>query len=93
MEYNTGMRKTDIKPSASCRVCGFRYENDYYPWGEDGNSPSYDICICCGAEFGFDDDTPENVSAYRKKWIDAGTPFHSPSQIPTGWLPDEHFNN
>lgn len=23
---------------------------DYNPWGDDGKTPTYDICPCCGVE-------------------------------------------
>lgn len=34
----------------NCRVCG--YYIDDLPWGKDGNCPTYEICPCCGDEFG-----------------------------------------
>ena len=43
------------------RVCG--YELAYFPWGENNDTPSYEICPCCGAEFGCDDYTPETINA------------------------------
>ena len=72
-----------------CRVCGLEY-TDYYPWGEDGQSATYDICVCCGCEFGYDDD--ENASgkgtfAYRQEWFDKGIPLNAPNSeyLPTYW--------
>jgi len=50
-----------------CRVCGF--ENETLIWGEDENTPSFDLCPCCGAEFGFDDPNIESVRKYRSFWI------------------------
>ncbi len=43
----------------NCRVCGL-YIDDL-PWGEDGNCPTYEICSCCGVEFGNEDYTVESV--------------------------------
>ena len=60
-----------------CRVCGFEYAN-YYPWGEDGNSASYDVCDCCGCEFGYDDDEGargKGVLVYRQEWFNKGAPL------------------
>lgn len=37
-----------------CRVCGLYL--GYQPWGEDGKTPSYEICPCCGVEFGYEYD-------------------------------------
>lgn len=32
----------------NCRVCGLYIED--FPWGDDGNCPTYEICPCCGAK-------------------------------------------
>ena len=71
----------------TCRVCGFHYDG-YYPWGEDGRTPTYDICVCCGAEFGFDDDihaSGKPIQSYRSKWINDGANFFTPSEQPENW--------
>lgn len=31
-----------------CRVCGLPLDED--PWGEDGKTPNYTICPCCGVD-------------------------------------------
>lgn len=36
-----------------CRVCGLYIEDE--PWGKDGSCPTYEICSCCGVEFGNED--------------------------------------
>jgi hypothetical protein len=51
-----------------CRICGLYYD-DYYPWGDDGDLPSFDICLCCGAEFGFNDYSEDEKIKYRIKWL------------------------
>lgn len=51
-----------------CKVCGFNYE-DFYPWGEDGKSASFEICDCCGVTFGYEDATEESILKYRKTWL------------------------
>ena len=51
-----------------CRVCGLYFEN-FFPWGENGQEPSYDICPCCGVEFGLGDENRNGVLYYRKWWI------------------------
>jgi hypothetical protein len=48
-----------------CRVCGLKYTEP--PWGEDGKTSTFNICICCGAEFGYHDFTIKGVKEYRKK--------------------------
>jgi hypothetical protein len=66
-----------------CRVCGKYYEDP--PWGEDGRSPSYIICWCCGVEFGYEDYTLESARAYRKQWIENGTEWWDKKQKPANW--------
>jgi len=78
-----------------CRVCGFCY-SDYYPWGEDGSTPTYDICVCCGCEFGFDDDEMacgKSIQAYRSTWINGGAIFFMPSERPENWNLEDHLKN
>ncbi|WP_243290957.1 hypothetical protein [Bacillus sp. FJAT-47783] len=67
-----------------CPVCG--YDGlDEAPYGKNFN-PSYDICVCCGFEYGYSEDhdvdlgyivTPNEMKKaafqlYRKKWIEDG---------------------
>lgn len=66
-----------------CRVCGLY--NDDFPWGEDGSSPSYNICPCCGVEFGYEDYTVESVKRYRMIWIRNGAIWFIPKEKPQGW--------
>lgn len=61
------------------------YDDGEPPWGEDGDEPSYDICLCCGAEFGFDDYTIELIRGYRQKWIDTGAKWAYPEFRPEDW--------
>ncbi|WP_407906848.1 hypothetical protein [Escherichia coli] len=42
-----------------CRVCGA--EQPEAPWGDDGETPTYDICNCCGVEFGYEDSTVQSI--------------------------------
>lgn len=64
------MRSDEI---AYCRVCGFDPEE--FPWGADGTEPSWEICPCCGVEYGYDDATIVGVARYRQSWLDAGAPW------------------
>jgi hypothetical protein len=80
----------------SCRICGFQYDADYYPWGIDNMTPTYDICVCCGGEFGFDDDIHacgKPIQAYRSKWINEGAKFGVPSKCPENWNLQEQLKN
>jgi len=78
-----------------CRICGFLYD-DYYPWGEDGNTPDYEHCAYCGAEFGFDDDIAacgKPIHVYRSKWISEGAKFFIASRCPENWSLEEQLKN
>ena len=49
-----------------CRVCGFRHCE--MPWGPNGQTPTYDICECCGVEFGYEDCNEGAIKAYIERW-------------------------
>lgn len=63
-----------------CRVCGV--PQDEPPWGDDGNSPSFNICPCCGCEFGYEDATPKAIQIHREKWLSTGAKWQEPKQKP-----------
>lgn len=74
----------------NCRVCGLFITN--LPWGENGNSPSYEICPCCGVEFGNEDYTINSTRQYRNKWVLKGGNWFFPSEKPQNWNIEEQFN-
>lgn len=55
-----------------CPACGNKSRNkDFRPYDNLGY-PSYDICSCCGIEYGFDcepDSTENDWKNYRERWI------------------------
>ncbi|MEY8346871.1 hypothetical protein AALF16_00900 [Bacillus cereus] len=59
-----------------CPVCGYDgLEEQAYD--EDGDS-SYEICFCCGFEYGFDDlDQGYSFEQYRQEWVEQGMCFSS----------------
>ena len=65
-----------------CPVCGYDGLNEP-PYDGDGN-PSYEICNCCGYEFGFD---KQNFDEYRLKWLSGGTKWFNPKAQPEYWTP------
>lgn len=67
-----------------CRVCGFDLGEDF-PWGPDGRTCSFNICPCCGVEFGYEDATPEGILKFRAEWFATGGLFRDKSQRPPGW--------
>lgn len=66
-----------------CRVCGLVHAEP--PWGDDGRTPLFEMCDCCGVEFGYQDSTPLGVARYRKKWLDAGGAWDNPKTRPPDW--------
>jgi hypothetical protein len=67
----------------ACRVCGLLQPGK--PWGDDGKSPTYDICVCCGVEFGLGDENLSGVHFYRNWWINKGRPWRLPHRKPENW--------
>jgi hypothetical protein len=57
-----------------CPVCG--YDGLDEPAFDDDGVPSFDICDCCGTQFGYDDATMPH-SVLREKWVAKGMPWHS----------------
>jgi hypothetical protein len=55
------------------------------PWGDDGKTPNFDICPCCGTEFGYEDATDAGVFAARKRWVERGYTWEYPHAKPEEW--------
>lgn len=73
----------DDSPLHYCRVCGLWFEDP--PWGEDGHSPDFTFCACCGVEFGYQDCKPEGARLFRKAWIEKGANWDEPKMRPANW--------
>jgi hypothetical protein len=82
------MRSDTLSP---CRVCGLLF--DEAPWGEDGKTPSFDICPCCGVEFGYEDATADGCRSYRIRWIAEGAIWWDESQRPEPWNLETQLQN
>jgi len=67
----------------NCRVCGFY--NKTLPWGEDEKSPTYEICPCCGVEFGNEDSEIESTKKYRQKWLEEGAIWFDKKERTEDW--------
>jgi len=67
-----------------CPVCGYD-DLQEAPYDRDGN-PSYEICRCCGYEFGYDDGS-ERVGfvEYRTKWVAGGATWFKETARPSDW--------
>ena len=77
--------------SYRCRVCGLARESK--PWGDDGNTPSFEICSCCGVEFGYQDCNAEYVKKYRKVWLERKNKWFCPKEMPIDWSLEEQMKN
>lgn len=82
-------KKTDFY----CRVCGLKQEKPEFFWGEDNKTPSYNICFCCGVEFGYEDDRLENIRKYRGRWLDLGGKWFESKKMPQNWNVKEQMKN
>jgi hypothetical protein len=72
-----------------CRVCGWPDPDP--PWGNDGATPSFNFCDCCGVEFGYGDATRIAVQRYRAGWLAAGGKWHRAGTEPAGWNTQEQI--
>jgi hypothetical protein len=76
----------------SCRVCGFHVPH-YSLWGEDGNTPSFDICPCCSVQIGHDDCDAESARLCRAQWFATGCAWVYPEDKPVNWDLAEQLKN
>lgn len=68
----------------SCPVCGWQGLRE--PPYDSTGYPSYEICRCCGFEYGFDDGANgDTFSSYHDKWIERGMPWRNPEVRPPNW--------
>ncbi len=74
-----------------CRVCGLRQDESI--WGADGRCPTYDICACCGCEFGYEDCDPAGVRRHRESWVASGHEWFLPAERPDGWRLEDQLAN
>lgn len=77
--------------SSRCRVCGLLQSAP--PWGANGNEPTFEICDCCGVEFGYEDSTPSSASRYRQAWLARGSPWFEPKERPANWSLGEQLRH
>jgi hypothetical protein len=75
----------------ACRVCG-KIQDDR-PWGEDGQCPTYDICDCCGTEFGYGDCTLKAIRASRERWLAKDAVWKHQEEKPANWSLEEQMRN
>jgi len=67
----------------NCRICGL--ELSKAPWGKNEDTPSFDICPCCGVEFGYEDITLSTICNFREQWLIKGAQWFRPKMKPDCW--------
>lgn len=60
------------------------------PYSETWGTASYEVCTCCGYEFGYDDDPGGgqgglSFAAYLRNWCNDGMNWLAPSARPQNW--------
>jgi hypothetical protein len=69
----------------TCPVCGYP-ELDEPPYDLLTGGPSFDICPCCGCEYGYDAPKPgRSQEDFLRFWIKQGAPWFSPDLKPSDW--------
>ena len=58
-----------------------------------GGGASYEICMSCNFEFGYDDDAMGlSYEQWRQRWINAGMPWNGVNILPpVNWNPVEQL--
>jgi len=75
-----------------CRICGYgNFYNDELPWGEDGETPTFNFCPCCGCEFGYVDCKIEAIREYRNTWIKNSAKWYDQKIRPINWSLEEQL--
>ena len=71
-----------------CPVCG--YDDLSEPPYDKYNEPSYEICPCCGFEFGYDDFYKHyTFKDFREKWIKEGAKLFNKERFSRNWNESE----
>jgi hypothetical protein len=81
---------SDTDAGRYCRVCGYEPKNR--PWGGDGRSPTYEICPCCGVEYGYEDATRVAVLRYREAWLEAGADWSDEATAQDGLSTEDRLS-
>ena len=63
------------------------------PWGEDGTLPTFNICGCCGVEFGCGDFTLKAIHSRRKTWLIQSAKWEDKEEKPNDWDLEEQMKN
>jgi hypothetical protein len=65
------------------------------PYSQEFGMPSYEVCACCGFEFGNDDEPgtsdPISFQSYLADWIKGGCVWFDLTKRPAHWSLDEQL--
>lgn len=81
----------DNKKSNFCRICGLDQKEN--PWGKDNNTPNFEICACCGAEFGYNDCNIHAIRKYRNEWLLNNAEWFDSKKKPFNWSLEMQMKN
>lgn len=93
-DFNWPTKQGDSCLPHICPVC--HYDALFEPPYDADGMGSYEVCPCCGFEFGCDDYPDRGVSIrnWRREWVASGCNwFSSFREPPAGWAPDTDFWN
>lgn len=86
------VNKGDDIMKYTCPICGYNKLNE--PPYDEHNCASFEICPCCGFEFGYDDnDQGDTFEQYRGKWILNGAKWFNNNKKPKNWILEEQLKN
>lgn len=73
-----------------CPVCG----SDNLDQPAYDRSPSFEICLCCGFQYGYDDDDQGyTFEQWRGEWVKEGMKWRSSSPPPKDYDPVKQLEN
>ena len=77
----TREKSMSLKANHMCPVCG--YPSLEEPPRSETNRGSFEICPCCGFEFGYTDEAKGiSYEEWRRRWIAKGMPWSARSVLP-----------
>jgi hypothetical protein len=85
------MNKDFVIETFNCRVCGL--DQGFEPWGEDDETPTFDICSCCGVQFGYQDCNEIYVKKFREDWLKKEAKWFTPKQKPDNWVLEDQLKH
>ena len=52
---------------------------------------AFEICGCCGVDFGYQDCTPKYAEKFRENWLKTKGKWACPDEKPTNWSLEEQL--